>query len=266
MLVLDVHPSGFTGKNLTKAQILSPRGSQFNEGQACDAVIRYLERRTGAVRANVRFPDREHFAVPIEVAFELSDTLFAMEHTGIEPFEGHTRLQATASVGIRPIAAAVEGQLSPTEDFELHIPAGAFDGLGRRRLEEVHKLIADWVLETWPTLAIAPNGRYDTSVMPTSIPRVPFEVKLHRLAGLVRPGSLQVVNVVRDVESLRLARMRTALEKKLPKLGQWKEMFGARTVLVLEQNDIQLTNVHLVTMRYFRPKPRWRESPMRCIW
>jgi hypothetical protein len=226
---------------------MSQRRSQFNEGRACDAVIRYLERRSGAVRANVQFPDRDRFAVPIEVAFDLSGTLFAMEHTGIEPFEGHTKLQATASIGIRPIAAAVEGQLSPTEDFELHIPMGAFDGLGRRRLEEVHKLIADWVLETWPKLAIAPIGRYDTSVMPTSIPGVPFEVKLYRLAGLVKPGSLQVVHVVRDVESLRQARMRAALEKKLPKLSKWKEKFSARTVLVLEQNDIQLTNVHLVT-------------------
>lgn len=27
----------------------------------------------------------------------------------------------------------------------------------------------------------------------------------------------------------------------------WKQDFGARTVLVLEENDIQLTNVHLVT-------------------
>ena len=195
------------------------------------------------MRANVRFPERDRHAAPIEVAFELSGTLFAMEHTGVEPFEGHTRLQATVSIGIRPIEAAVEGRLSPTEDFELHVPAGAFDGLGRRRLEEAHGLIANWVLETWSKLTIAPIGRYDTSVRPTSIPGISFEVKLHRLAGLVKPGSLQVVHVVRDVEILRQARMRSALEKKLPKLSQWKEEFSARTVLVLEQNDIQLTNV-----------------------
>ena len=226
---------------------MSQRLSQFNEGRACDAVIRYLERRFGAVRANVQFPDRDRLAAPIEVAFELSSTLFAMEHTGIEPFEGHTRLQTTASIGILPVVAAVEGQLSHTEDFELHVPAGAFDRLGRRRLQDVQRSIIDWVLQTWSKLAIAPIGRYDTSVRPTSIPGVPFEVKFHRLAGPVKPGSLQVVHIVRDVESLRRAKVRAALEKKLPKLGEWQEKFGARTVLVLEQNDIQLTNVHLVT-------------------
>ncbi|MGO9995820.1 MAG: hypothetical protein ACLPTF_25365 [Steroidobacteraceae bacterium] len=108
-------------------------------------------------------------------------------------------------------------------------------------------MIATWAIQTWPTLAIAPIGRYDTSVQWTPIPGVPFKVKLHRMAGLIKPGSLQIVHVVAGVESLREARIRVALEKKLPKLSRWKQESGARTVLVLEQNDIQLTNVHLVT-------------------
>jgi hypothetical protein len=108
-------------------------------------------------------------------------------------------------------------------------------------------LIATWAIQTWPTLATAPIGRYDTSVQWISIPGVPFKVKLHRMAALIKPGSLQIVHVVTGVESLREARIRTALEKKLPKLNRWKREFAARTVLVLEQNDIQLTNVHFVT-------------------
>jgi hypothetical protein len=55
------------------------------------------------------------------------------------------------------------------------------------------------------------------------------------------------VHVIAGVESLREARIRTALDKKLPKLSRWKREFAARTVLVLKQNDIQLTNVHFVT-------------------
>jgi hypothetical protein len=223
------------------------RPKPFNEGRACDAVIRYLERRESAIRSHVRFPERERHAAPIEVAFELAGTLFAMEHTGIEPFEGHTELQVTAPVAVHPIAQAVEGKLSDTEDFELHLPAGALGGLGRKRLEEVHRLIALWIISTWPSLSIAPIGRYDTSVQWSSVAGVPFKVKLHRTVGVVRPGSLQIVHVVGGVESSREARIRAALEKKLPKLARWKQDANARTVLVLEQNDIQLTNVHLVT-------------------
>lgn len=223
------------------------RRSQFNEGRACDAVVRYLERRHGALRSNMRFPEQEQHSAPIEVAFNLSGTLFAMEHTSIEPFAGHTELQATAAVAVRPITQAVEGRLSPTEDFELHVPKGAFSELGRRRLDAVHNLIAAWIIKTWPALAIAPLGRYDRSVKSTSIPGVPFDVKLHRMVGLVKPGTLQIVHVVSGVETLREARIRTALEKKLPKLSPWKQEYGARTVLVFEQNDMQLTNVHFVT-------------------
>lgn len=223
------------------------RPKQFNEGRACDAVIRYLERREGSIRSHVRFPELERHAAPIEVAFELAGKLVAMEHTGIEPFRGYAELQATAAIAFHPIVDAVEGRLSPSEDFELHLPAGALAGLGRKRLEEVHRLIAAWAISTGPSLSIAPMGRYDTSVQWTSIVGVPFKVKLHRMAGLVRPGSLQIVHVVGAVEASREARISAALEKKLPKLTRWKQDCGARTVLVLEQNDIQLTNVHLVT-------------------
>ena len=69
-----------------------------------------------------------------------------------------------------------------------------------------------------------------SSVRPTPIPGVPTEVKSHRLTGLVKPKSLQVVHVVNNVESLRQARMRAALEKKLPKLGKWKQKFNARNI------------------------------------
>ncbi len=235
------------------------RPKPFNEGRACDAVIRYLEHRRRANRSHVRFPEHERHAAPIEVAFELAGTLFAMEHTGIEPFEGHTELQATAAMAVHPIARAVEGRLSATEDFELHLPAGALAGLGRKRLEEVHRLIASWIVSIWPSLPIAPMGRYDTSVQWTSVAGVPFKVKLHRTVGLVRPGSLQIVHVVGGVESSREARIRTALEKKLPKLTRWKQDFNARTVLVFEQNDIQLTNVHLVTDALLKAETSARE-------
>ena len=57
----------------------------------------------------------------------------------------------------------------------------------------------------------------------------------------------------------REARIRTALEKKLPKLTRWKQDFNARTVLVFEQNDIQLTNVHLVTDALLKAETSARE-------
>jgi hypothetical protein len=36
--------------------------------------------------------------------------------------------------------------------------------------------------------------------------------------------------------------MKEAVDKKFPKLAAWKNTEKAKTILVLEQNDIQLTN------------------------
>ena len=188
----------------------------FDEGRACDAVLRYLERRAGAVRTAVRLPEREQHASPIELAFELNRQHFALEHTGIEPFPGHTQLQATAPSVIHPIIASVAGRLPAADDFELHLPLGAFAGLGRHGLAEVQQLIAAWVIRTAPTLEAAPIGRYNPNVPPSAIPGVPFRATLHRLSGLVRPGELQIRHQVRDVESLRVERLRAALEKNSP--------------------------------------------------
>jgi hypothetical protein len=54
----------------------------YNEGKVCDAVIRILEARGGKVRQNVRLPERERHAAPIELVCDIGDQLFAFEHTG----------------------------------------------------------------------------------------------------------------------------------------------------------------------------------------
>jgi hypothetical protein len=54
-------------------------------------------------------------------------------------------------------------------------------------------------------------------------------------------GQLSVAHLVDRPDDLRMRRIRRACQKKLPKLGVWKT-WGARTVLVLEENDFQLTN------------------------
>jgi hypothetical protein len=48
-----------------------------------------------------------------------------LEHTGIEPFEGHTELEAKAQTHFRPIQERVRGLLPHTEHFELRIPVKA---------------------------------------------------------------------------------------------------------------------------------------------
>jgi len=69
-------------------------GGKFKEGLACEAIFRRLESRDQRVRANVRFPEKEQHAFSVEATFEIGDQLYAMEHTAIEPFEGHMKMGA----------------------------------------------------------------------------------------------------------------------------------------------------------------------------
>ena len=49
-----------------------------------------------------------------------------------------------------------------------------------------------------------------------------------------------------DLEQQRADRLKTTCERKSPKLAKWKRDAGARTVLVLEANDMSLTSHLLV--------------------
>jgi hypothetical protein len=122
-----------------------PTQKQFNEGRACDAIIKLIEAREGATRTNIRFPEQENHAAPVELVCDIGNLTFAFEHTGIEPFTGHVRLQVKASAQLKPIKDALAGVLPTTEDFELHIPARALEDLKGKKLEKAQKSIIAWI-------------------------------------------------------------------------------------------------------------------------
>ena len=87
----------------------------FNEDKVCDAVLRRLEQREGWTRKNCRRPERENHAAPVELVCNIGSFLFALEHTGIEPFEGHVRLQNDAITHFRPLEDRIALSLPATE-------------------------------------------------------------------------------------------------------------------------------------------------------
>jgi len=220
---------------------------RFNEGKACDAILRRLEAREGARRTNVRSPERDRHPAPVELVCEIGDRLFAIEHTGIEPFFGHMQLEAEAGVHVKPIEAMVAGRLPPNEHFELHLPVKATRGLKGNALRRVHEIIASWIIETAPALPIARFGRYVTPTRWVTLPAVPFPVMLHRTTTEGFPARFTIRHTVEaDHEAERVKRIREACQRKYPKLARWKREYAAHTVLVLEENDIQLTNQQVV--------------------
>ena len=69
---------------------------RFNEGKACDVVIRSIEMREGGSRQELRFPEQEQHEHPVELTCLIGNRHFAFEHTGIELFEDQIRLEVEA--------------------------------------------------------------------------------------------------------------------------------------------------------------------------
>jgi hypothetical protein len=237
---------------------------RFNEGRALDAVLRRIEERDGCRRGDdVRSPERERHAAPIDLACTMGGRLFAFEHTGIEPFPGQIEGEEHSRSLFRPIADGLAGALPSAESFELHVPVDATVGLRRGEVPQIRDAIVRWVRETAPTLPIAPYGRYITPIRKLTLPGVPFPVSLHRFAAMgPMRGRFSVVHLVSgDLETARLDRISEACAKKFGKLAEWKRSYGALTVLVLEEADIQLTNAQRVAEALARAEDSRADRP-----
>ena len=220
----------------------------FHEGKACDAVIRVLETREGQRRHDVRSPEKDGDPAPIELTCRIGERLFAFEHTGIEPFAGHVKFEAEAPRHLDPIREMLADKLPPNDVFELHMPAMAMQGKRKREIEQIQTDLARWIEVTAPTVKAVPYASYDRSVQTVMPPGVPFGVSLHRfLPAAPVPGHFQIKHLVTgNLEEAREDRLREACAKKFPKLEAWRQNRGARTVLILEDNDLQLTNAQRV--------------------
>jgi hypothetical protein len=217
-----------------------------NEGKACDAVVRRLERRENGLRQDVHYPEQENHAAPVEMTFTIGEQLFAMEHTAVEPFKGHMQMEAQAEFLFKPIVDDLKDQLGSKALFELVIPANALQNKKGPELSAIQKAIVDWVKATASTMPARDDSR-GTSVDGVSIPNVPFSVSLFRYEPPpIRDCYFQIKHAVAGGEQSRSDRMFEAIKKKFPKLAAWRRDQNAKTILVLEDNDIQLTNPSLV--------------------
>jgi histidyl-tRNA synthetase len=260
---------------LARRDMASLRGSQapnvrpvdrrptltFNEGKACDAVVRRLEKRAGVTRTDVQFPEQENHPSPVESIFKIGEQLFALEHTGIEPFEGHVQMEAQADNLYAPILNALKDALGTTARYELVIPINAFQGMKMPAVRAIQKAIIEWVKTTAPKVPRLASDRYEgTSVGPATVEGVPFSLSLRRFEPPPIPGRyFQIRHEVSNGEQLRTERIKAAVDKKFPKLAAWKRDKNAKTILVFEQNDIQLSAPDLVADAYV-PLAKARED------
>jgi hypothetical protein len=224
---------------------------KFHEQTVCEAIVRLVEEREQQTRKDVQSPESVNHIHPVELTWRLGPQLYALEHTGIEPFEGYLRLDAEAQRHFGPIKAAMENA-APTEHIELYVPVGAMQNRSKAEIAQIQAALIQWTRDLVHTMKIGRYADYGRGNHWVSVPGVPFQVQLFRFESLVAgKGRASIVHSVRgDLDRDRTARVGRACEKKFPKLAAWKRNSGARTILVLEENDIQLTNYAIVADTY----------------
>ncbi len=231
---------------------------QNNEGKACDAVVKLLEKRTGKVRADISHPEKNGIGPPVELRLKLGTQSYAIEHTQIEAFAGQIHTAEEFGRFINPVIKELSGTLPGPAIYHIYFPIGIRLGVNANKRDKIRGDFIEWVGEhaqrlheknpDRPTRERNPRGFNEQ--YRAKPPGFPYEVTLQREAhwslssrhdGVLLPSRY----APEDVEALRADRLRQALERKCPKLHLCKED-GARTVLVLEDGNISLSNHVLI--------------------
>jgi hypothetical protein len=223
-----------------------------NERRACDAVVRALEAHGGIKRAGAYSPEDEKIGPPVEYVFELRAQKHAVEHTVIEAFPGQIRANTDFASFVSPIEAALHGNLPPPGKFDLIFDIDPTQGLTAKMIAKAQAGITLWVaknaLDLHAEQPTQPDRRQSLRGYQNERKDIVEGVRIHliRETGWWMPepakGRLFITRFAPpNYETLRLNRIKTAMKKKLPKLEKWKAD-GTRTILVLENRDMALSN------------------------
>jgi hypothetical protein len=240
---------GYIGARRTPK--VAPR---YNEGKAIDAVIRHIEAREALRRlTDGRSPDDLNDPDPerrVDYVCTVGNQLYAFEHTGIEPFGSQIKMEVDNEKLFAPVMAHFRGVVPAGEYWELHVPVEASVGLSGGKIKLAQEGLVGWIRANATRLSVTRFGdRYPHSMRKETASAVPFRFALFRWS--VPRGGLSGVFWRRefisgDLEEARRARLVRVCDDKFPKLAKWKRDEGARSVLVLEENDLSSTNHQLV--------------------
>ena len=196
--------------------------SSAMQDAVCTFARKILAARTGeAITVTARPDIINRRTRAVEELWESASRRYAIEHTRLESYTGQLGNAAKIERLIGPVRDFLRGRLPGSHVLAVRC--------SETQVAEIIKL----VLQAAPALS---DG--ETITLPSS--KLPFAVQLHRRGGA---GSHVAVHclIEGDAEDLRLHRMRRALSDKCPKLAA-AAVDGFASVLVLEANDIQLSN------------------------
>jgi hypothetical protein len=184
--------------------------------------------------------------------FDLGGLRHAVEHTIVEAFPEQIRTNVDFQTFIEPIVAALDHNMPPPGRFDLIFEIDPSKALKPRHVIEAQRAIIAWVEANASALHAECPIQPTRSHKPFGVKNIrtgsPAEIKLTLTREVVwsmpkkaHGGLFTIRTAPKNYESLRRERMKTAMHRKLPKLQVCKED-GARTILILENGDMALSN------------------------
>lgn len=229
-----------------------PRKPVDNERKACDAVIRALEALSGVARSNGHSPEDQKLNPPVEYAFDLAQQRYVLEHTVVEAFDGQINTDVDFKNFVTPIESDLDGALPKPGFFQATFEIHPTKGMKPKAIAEAQKKIIVWIKATAAELhnefpILEPkeqNIRGRLNFRQTTLDGV--RIRLQREVGwfVVDEAQGRILTsrfAPKDYEKLRIARVKGAVDRKLPKLHQSKGA-NARSILVLENRDLALSS------------------------
>jgi hypothetical protein len=245
---------------------------RYNEGKAIDAVLRRIEARENLARLDDgRSPDDLQDPDPerrVDYVCTIGKQLYVFEHTGIEPFERQIEMEVRNTKLFGPVIERFDNRTSDAEYWELFHPVEAAVDISSSKIRAVQNALISWIDANASALPLTRYADpYPYSARRETIVDIPFPFSLYRwslrdltsspLSGRIsrRPS------VSGDVETARQARLGRTCDDKFAKLAKWKRDAGARSVLVMEENDLSLTNHQLVADAMARAEAGRSDAP-----
>lgn len=214
----------------------------IKETRCIDASIRYLESRLDSERTFYACPE-DDAAIPInmriDASFGVGTRKFALEHTMIEPYEGHIKTAALARKAESYLRSQLKGLRFPV-GVDVALPSNWHELSSRNRDREAFlRQVAKLIWKEKLTIGKMPDNHRLIDI--GSIDGIKITVGRNSFEK-IENGEREIclVPMVADYESGRQNRIERSLRDKLPKLKEWSN--GYELVLVLENNDISLTN------------------------
>jgi len=208
---------------------------EAHQDEVCEFAREIIAARSGEAIHLTHRPDREcRDSKAVDEFWESETRRYAAEHTLIESFDGQLANLAKIERLLVPVKGLVAGRLPgrfalAVREIETSAARVNFDGAH----QEIARLIVDVAdrMKVGETISIRSE-------------QLPFELRLH-LRFKEDSQLILYTDIEGDPNELRRERLRRALDAKCPKLAIAAQDTRI-PVLILEADDIQLSNVSLV--------------------